>query len=371
MELTVDANEVQEKDRRVRAFLQEQGLAGLLLSGTHGFAWATCGRDNHVVKGAETGVGHALYTPDAKYLLCDNIEEPRLKSEERLEEQGFRFVTGPWYTFDLAAEVGNLIGQGTIGADTPLAGTSDVSPNLAPLRYGLTAPEQERYRWLGKTAVQALETTATLVQPGMTEHQVGAILDHHLEDAGVVPWLTLVAADERIERFRHPIPTGKTVQRYVMYVTCATRWGLIACATRLVHFGPIPSELARKHEAVCFVDTVFNTSTRPGAHVGDIFARAQQAYDEQGFGDEWTRHHQGGATGYAGRDYKAVPGMGETVALGQAFAWNPSITGTKTEDTILVHDEGPEVLTAATSSWPTRRVETPHGALDRPLILER
>ena len=36
----------------------------------------------------------------------------------------------------------------------------------------------------------------------------------------------------------------------------------------------------------------------------------------------------------------------------QAFAWNPSIAGTKSEDTILVGPEGNEIL-SSTGNWPT------------------
>ncbi len=282
MELVVEAGEIGEKDRRIRGFLGERGLAGLVLSGTRAFAWAACGRDNHVVKGAENGVGHALYTLDAKYLLCDNIEEARLRDEERLEEQGFTFMTGPWYTFDLAAEVRKRVPSGPIGADTPLPGaTLLANRDLAPLRYALTPQERERYRWLGSTTAAAMEATAGAARPGMTEHQVGAVLDHHLEDAGVVPWLTLVASDERIARYRHPIPTGKTVERYVMYITGASRWGLIACATRLVHFGPLGDELARTHHADFHVEPVINAHTPPRTPEHDNIEAPHKTYDER------------------------------------------------------------------------------------------
>lgn len=372
MELTVDPQETMEKDRRIRRFLHERSLAGLLLSGTRAFAWATCGRDNHVAKGAENGVGHALYTPDSKYLLCDNIEEPRLRDEERLEEQGFRFVATPWHSFRLVDEARKLVSSGSLGADTSLPGLVHLgNGDLAPLRYTLTAHEIERCRWLGRAVSAALEATARSVQPGMTEHEMGALLEHRLEDIGITPSVTLIAADERIRRFRHPIPTGKRVERYVMLVTGAARWGLSVSATRLIHFGPASADLARRHDAVCRVDTVFNTLTRPGTPVADLFAAAQAAYAENGFADEWTRHHQGGATGYAGRDYKAIPGSKEIVRPQQAFAWNPSIEGTKSEDTIIAADSGPEILTTPSADWPTRRFDTPQGALDRPLILER
>ena len=66
MKLMVSAAEVQEKDRRVAAFLRERNLHGLLLSGKNNFAWATCGRSNRVGKGGEFGVGHVLYAADGK-----------------------------------------------------------------------------------------------------------------------------------------------------------------------------------------------------------------------------------------------------------------------------------------------------------------
>jgi hypothetical protein len=54
----------------------------------------------------------------------------------------------------------------------------------------------------------------------------------------------------------------------------------------------------------------------------------------------------------------------------QPFAWNPSITGTKSEDTILATSQGPQVITAA-QDWPMVSVEGEDGAWQRPDILVR
>jgi len=41
----------------------------------------------------------------------------------------------------------------------------------------------------------------------------------------------------------------------------------------------------------------------------------------------------------------------------QAFAWNPSIAGTKSEDTILIGENGFEFLSGPTKAWPTVSVK--------------
>jgi antitoxin VapB len=136
-----------------------------------------------------------------------------------------------------------------------------------------------------------------------------------------------------------------------------------------VHFGPLPAELRRKQEACARVDATFISRTRPGARVAEILQTALEAYAATGFGAEWQLHHQGGATGYQAREYLGTPTSTEVVQAGQAFAWNPSITGVKCEDTILVGATANEVLTE-TPAWPMLTVEADGRAWLRPAILE-
>ena len=129
--------------------------------------------------------------------------------------------------------------------------------------------------------------------------------------------------------------------------------------------------MRRKAEATATVDATFIAATRPGNSLGNIFEQAATAYAQTGFPDEWQLHHQGGPAGYEPREYIATPGSTDVVVAGQAYAWNPSITGAKSEDTILVGENGNEILTSI-SKWPmlSISIEGQADPLLRPSILE-
>ncbi len=187
---------------------------------------------------------------------------------------------------------------------------------------------------------------------------------------GIIPGVCLIAADERISKFRHPIPRGKKIESYVMVVTCAKRKGLIVAITRIVHFGKLPQELARKHHAVIKVDTAFILNTEIGKPIGEIFDEGVKTYRECGFPEEWKYHHQGGPMGYHERYFVATSGETKKVEINQPFGWNPSITGTKSEDTIISSREGITIVTED-KDWPLIPVECKGKTVLRPDILVR
>lgn len=156
-----------------------------------------------------------------------------------------------------------------------------------------------------------------------------------------------------------------------MLVLCGRKYGLVANLTRLVHFGPPPRELREKLEKVITVDAKMIARTVVGAGLADIFHAGMAAYAAVGFPQEWKLHHQGGVAGYNGREILATPNSQEIVQDGQAFAWNPSIRGVKSEDTIIVQGDSREFLTGS-GRWPTLAIELSDGStLMRPDLLVR
>lgn len=364
-----EAREINEKEKRVKRFLEEQNLKGLLISKSSNFAWFTAGKNNHVLIATEGGVASILVTRDKKYIIANNIETPRMVDEE-IADQGFEVKEYYWWEDDKKQEIiSNLVNLDDIGSDDGFAGTRFI--DIAHLRYSLTKEEIKRYRWLGKKAATAMEKVCKKIKQGETENEISARLAKGLLKHGITPVVLLMAADERISKYRHPIPTDKEVKNTVMVVTCARKFGLICSLTRIVHFGKLNEELRRKHDAVAKVDATFIVNSKPGELIGDILAKAQKVYKDTGFENEWKLHHQGGPTGYNARDFKATPGNENSLVATQAVAWNPSITGTKSEDTIIVGesvDDVPEIISIS-KDWPMIEVEIDGIKISRPDIL--
>lgn len=360
--------ELAEKRRRVVEYLQEHQLDAVVLTRQDNFAWFTAGKDNHVEWASDVGAASLFITADDCTLVTTNIETPRLAIEE-IAEHGYQIKSVPWYQ-GMESAILELAEGKRVGADTAIPGTIDIRDSFSRLRYSLTSEEIERLKVLGRKAGEAVAETCFAIKPGQTEHEIAAQLMERLTSQGIVPVVVLVGTDERISQFRHPIPTNKRLEKSAMLVLCARQAGLIVAVTRLVHFGVLPPELRKKHDAVVRIDATLISQTRVGACVGDILAKGISVYELEGYPSEWRLHHQGGPCGYATREYLAVPGCREIVQPNQPFAWNPSITGTKSEDTILATDSGVEIITAA-DDWPLVDVEVDGRLYSRPEILIR
>ena len=136
-----------------------------------------------------------------------------------------------------------------------------------------------------------------------------------------------------------------------MLVTCARRQGLVASLSRIVCAGDVPEELKRRMNASARVNAKLLAATRPGTLGSELYRVAADAYAEEGFPGEERLHHQGGGAGYRTRDWVAHPASTETVQNNQAFAWNPTVTGSKAEETCIATAEGVEVITKS-PDWP-------------------
>ncbi|MFA6448252.1 MAG: M24 family metallopeptidase [bacterium] len=358
--------EFEIKIASIREYLSNKSADVIALQRTDNFAWATCGGSDHVNTATDYGVATMIIKQDAFCIATNRIEAGRLKDEE-LGGLPIEIVALEWADSRDAFLSGKLEGK-KILADHAFPGAAPLSDDFIELQMSLTESEVERFRAVGKDSAEALEAAARSLKPGMTEFEVAGLLSAECYNRGIVPIVALVAADERLLKYRHPLPTGNKIEKTAMIVVCGRRSGLIASATRIVSFGAVSADLARRHAACARVDATFNGLTRPGVPIADVFRAATAEYKAAGFDGEWLLHHQGGPAGYRTRYYTANEKTAGVVKSNSVFAWNPSITGTKVEDTIIVGEKENTFITQ-TGNWPYIDVEIGGKIYRRPDIL--
>ena len=319
--------EVQARLEVVRELLVRHGAQRTVLRTRRNFAWLTVGGDGHVVMSTEDAVAPIAIDARTARVLAPLNEADRLADEE-LVGLPFEIERRPW---EAATVVDHEDDGRTLDDD-------GVEGELSPVRASLGALEQERMAWLGQRVTGVLDTVATDLEPGVTEREASAEIGRGLAADGIRAAVLLVAADDRIARYRHPLPTIAPIRRRVMLVAVAERWGLHVALTRLRELERPSADLERRRSATQEVLAAMLTASVPGGTLGSVLEAAQHAYAEAGFPDEWRLHHQGGLLGYRPRERLATPGDPTVLVPAMAVAWNPSITGAKLESSHLLTD---------------------------------
>jgi Xaa-Pro aminopeptidase len=381
------------KQERLDQLLAENDLDAVWFARPNSFAWLTDGGNNVVDRESDVGEAAVGYDGDGLEVVTNNVEAERLHEEELADDVAI--TEFEWYEKSLAEAVADH--SAAADGDDPSADTDhsaaadtdghsaaadfDVpgleSVDASPLRQPLTDEDVERYRDLGRETAEAVEAVCRELRPEDVESEVTSALQVALGARGIEAPVALVGGSERARKYRHYTPTDARLGEYALVSVTAERDGLHASMTRTVAFESEMddadlNELGDRHHAARIVETTALGATQAIAGLsGDptsVFQAIQAAYEQVGHPEEWRKHHQGGAAGFAGREWIASPEMADsaTVTTPMAYAWNPTIQGAKSEDTVLVTEDGFEVLTD-TGRWPT----TPVDAYDYDAVLER
>jgi Xaa-Pro dipeptidase len=312
---------VEEAERKRRGALEKVGP--FATRDVADVRWLLCGRGRPVSAG--TSPYTVVVAEDRAQVLYQDIEASRVAAEERWEELGYEAVPHRWF-------------------EPPPDLATDCC--LDELRLALGVEELDRYRAAGSDAAEALVDALGALRPELPELGAAGELAGRLAARGFTTPVVLVGGERRAPVHRHPLPTHEPLGRFALLAVTAEREGLHVSLTRIVSFGRPPAELERLVRDAAEVDAAVLAASRPGATLGELFDVLARAYEECGFAEEWRHHHQGGLTGYRGREVFAVPGDATRLPDACAVAWNPSVTGGgKSEDTALVTAAGVEVLT--------------------------
>src|SRR5687767_15488672 len=87
--------DVESKQARVAALLQEAGCDGLLAMQPENFAWLTSGGSPRGILDPNA-MPAAYFTPEARWILCSNADSQRIFDEE-LDGLGFQLKEWPWH----------------------------------------------------------------------------------------------------------------------------------------------------------------------------------------------------------------------------------------------------------------------------------
>jgi Xaa-Pro aminopeptidase len=370
--------EAAEKVARLRKALAAEKLDGVVIATERNLNWVTAGGKDTVVWAQRESPVKLLITVDKLYLISDNIEGPRMMTEE-LDGLGYERAQYNWYAQESDA-LEPLIKGKRIAFDHPGPAAAYPPPrknekaaifDFREVYYPITQGELKKYRWLGRKTVEVLEQVAQVVRPGMTERDVQYLLNREFWYWDIFPTVVLSAVDERFKTYRHPVVMGATLKNYVALNVCVRRWGLVISTTRVVHFGEPDPALARGWADGPKVMAAMWAASRPGNSLGDVIEAAQRGYRDIGHPDEWKLHHQGGLILTLERLYLVQPGDKTAIKPGMVLAWNPTVQGAKFEDTVVVKEDGTLENLTPCLRWPAISVQVRNTTYKVPGLMVR
>ncbi len=339
--------EQREKRARIKALLEAKDLDAVVLKKGANVAWIIGGRA-HIPTTLELSCMDVVVYRDRIVVVTNKIEAPRLKEEELSGDEELIVVN--WFE----GREGQLPKGERIGVDGAEGDRVNLQTDIEILRRSLNDYEINRLKEIGADAAAALGEAMLDISHEMSEVEVAGEIAEELWERNLEPVVLLVAGESRIKKFRHPLPTLNVIGSTAMGVICARRKGLIASVTRIVQFGAVPTEMSETYRRLLNVEAAFLDGTKVGATWAEAFKAGEAAYLREGFArDEWTKHHQGGPTGYLPRDFPAHEKTTQLIGLNNAIAWNPSADGLKVEDTLITTAAGVEVITVD-PNWPTQ-----------------
>jgi len=360
--------EAQVKEQRIWQKLAELGYESLIVTRRDNFAWLTCGGRAVVCYGEPGSPVFLVLTPDHKYAVGYSIDLIRT-AEEVLAGLGYEPIPLPSFG-KTTAEVALQRAVGRVAADSPLPGATDINATIVSLHEPYTPEEMARYALAAAESGELIRELAYWVEPGMTERQVMAHAWELYVAHGFEGRYFFCGADERIRRYRHPVFTDKPIQYAVLIAPCAAKWGLHVPLTRMVYFDEPPADIRRRFRAVATMQAAMLATIRPGVKLTTLRAIYLELFDSSGYPEEKDVHFHGGPIGYFGSMPERCLDQAEVVKPNMAFAWYFTVAGVKSEELMLVTEQG-ATLRSVDPSWPLLEVEYEGQRLAVPDILVR
>ena len=339
-----------ERIQPLRELMKSNGLDAFVLRRNPNLAWAIAGRA-HVPTTIDMACFDLIITQDSATAVTNVVEAPRLIAEELPSEVSVQ-------TIKWSEGRDPLLPTGSkVGSDQPGADRIDFGVEVEIMRASLIESDLARFQNICIDAAVALGNAMKQVESSDREIDVAGLITHSLWQVDLEIAFLGVAGQERVHKFRHPLPTDSVVGNRVSASICAKRKGLIASVTRIITFGEVTDQMIADYTSIFKVEAALLDATVVGKPFSDPINAAIAAYPANGFdADEWTKHHQGGPTGFLPRDWPANQTSARLIQSNQPIAWNPTGKGWKAEDTIVATNSGVKLL-SVDPEWPAFEVK--------------
>jgi Xaa-Pro dipeptidase len=336
------------KLQKLRSWLAESGFDALIIARRENFAWLTCGGDSAVVNSTQNSVGCLLLTKNNQFLISHVMDGKRLM-DEQITFQSFELIEMHWYEGEPVNKALEISGKNT-AADINFPGTINVFPEILDLHYPMTELEMERLCELGQCMHSIFIEMSMKITPGISELDLAAEF-HYLQNIkGISSDVLIVGSDERIIKYRHPMPTNKKIEKFVMLHSASRKWGLHAPITRLYSIGTPEEKFLRPFQSVMEIQAKVFENTKPGVFYSQIMELMKDWYAQAGYPEEWKNHFQGGPTGYVIVDSVRCLTQ-KIIQTNTPFEWFITVPGSKTAELSLLGKDGLKIVSNG-DFWP-------------------
>jgi Xaa-Pro dipeptidase len=348
----------------LRAHLRSAGLDALFVVDLRNIRYLTgfTGSNAALVVSADDDASSLLCT-DGRYLTQSAAEVPEL---ERIIDRASDLallsrMAGDVGTYGRTGYESHHVTVDQFDALRSVAGGVDLvrAPgHVERLRLIKDETEIDALRMACAAADRAL---ADLIEQGglragRTEREVGRDLESRMLDHGAttVSFETIVAAGANSAIPHHrPTDTELKVGDFVKLDFGALVDGYHSDMTRTVVLGPPAEWQAETYQLVAEAQAAGRAALAPGTDVRDVDAAARGVIERAGFGDQFL-HGLGHGVGLEIHEAPALSRTGDgRLAAGMAVTVEPGVYlagrgGVRIEDTLVVRDAGPELLTLTT-----------------------
>ncbi len=303
--------------------------------------------------------------------------------------KGTRLFTDPRYSVQASQQVGDRV---TIAKGKLIEAVASKVGTLKGLRIGFedtrasyalskalaklgrlkgVGDAVDKPRWVKSTleigairASVALNSTAydramKRFKVGMTEKDLAAEIDHQQRKLGAEgPAFATIVASGAHSALPHATPRNAPVERggYLLIDMGASLNGYMSDMTRTVGVGPCTAEQERIYMAVLAAQQAAIDAVRPGRKASAVHGAAVRALKQFGL-DKLFVHSTGHGLGL---EIHEAPRLGKKddteLEAGMAITIEPGVYeagvgGVRIEDTVLVTEDGCEVLTTTPKGW--------------------